>query len=99
MKNFNFSNPASKKEITKDFMEAYIYETKSQDKDEVKWYIDLCERNAIVRNCGLDGKDYKQYDYKAVRKEFVKRYFSYLNKKKSTNTSDTYLNRLKSLIA
>ncbi len=87
-------NPTTKKELTKEFMTAYI-KTKSQD--EIKWYVDLVKQNTIVRNCGFDGKEYKQADFKKVRKEFVKRYFPELNKKTSNYVS--YLEELDSLIA
>lgn len=91
---FNFSNPESKKEITKDFMKAFI-KTKSQD--EIKWYIDLCKSNTVIRTCGLDDKEYNQPDFKKIRKAFVNRYFPELNKKKSAYVS--YLDELESLIA
>lgn len=65
--------PTNKLQVGKDFMLGYLLDKSQEEQD---WYIDLYDKNT------KDGKT----DWKAIREEFVTKYFDYLNEKKKVKT-------------
>lgn len=65
--------PTSKLQLSKDFMSDYLIDKSIEEQD---WYMNLYDNNT------KDGVT----DWKVIREEFAKKYFDYLNEKKSTLT-------------
>ena len=65
--------PTNKLQVSKEFMLGYLVNKSMEEQD---WYIDLFDKNT------KDGKT----EWKAVREEFIAKYFDYLNEKKKVQS-------------
>lgn len=82
--------PASKVDITKSFMIAYM-ESEIATKEDVEWFADLIQKPEYRKICvnRLNGEEYEDINIPKVRELFCKRFFPELNTKKKTALSFT----------
>lgn len=86
--------PKAKKELTKEFMLAFLASPKAT-KEDVEWYKEIInkEENRKTYENGLNGTTYEDFDLAKVRDLFAERFYPNLigNKKKTKLTFDERL--------